>query len=171
MSNVWRPYDFRLMERSDLTQVMAVDWRSGLIPWPEHSFLEELENILAEYLVLVQNDSENHETAVVGFAGQWFVAGEAQLMKIAIDPDFQGNGLGRRLLKEIIARARLHDCQSMTLEVRTDNEPALKLYHSFGFEILGKRDHYYPNGSDAYVMDLVFPDDQGDRTKHEDIID
>ncbi|MSS19122.1 ribosomal protein S18-alanine N-acetyltransferase [Pseudoramibacter porci] len=170
MNNVWHPYAFRLMEKSDLYQVMAVDWRSGLIPWPEHSFLDELGNILAEYLVLVQNDSENRESAVVGFAGQWFVAGEAQLMKIAIDPDFQGNGLGRRLMKKIIARARSHNCQSITLEVRTDNEPALGLYRSFGFEILGKRERYYPNGADAYVMELVFPDDQGDRISHEDII-
>ena len=39
------------------------------------------------------------------------------------------------------------------LEVRTDNVPAITLYESYGFSILGTRKGYYqPSGADAYAM-------------------
>jgi ribosomal-protein-alanine N-acetyltransferase len=101
--------------------------------------------------------------AAVGFAGQWYVAGEAQLMKIAVDPEFQGKHLGHFLLEAIIKKAQARDCASMILEVRTDNEPALNLYRNFNFQTLDVREHYYPNGADAYIMELVFPQQIGDQ--------
>lgn len=45
---------------------------------------------------------------------------------------------------------------SITLEVNEENEPAIKLYKKYGFNILGKRKNYYNNMHDAYIMTKYF---------------
>ncbi|MDT0323834.1 ribosomal protein S18-alanine N-acetyltransferase, partial [Streptomyces millisiae] len=69
---------------------------------------------------------------------------------IGVDPEFQGQGIGRRLLDDL-----LHFASGGTvfLEVRTDNEPAIALYESVGFVNIGLRKRYYrASGADAYTM-------------------
>jgi ribosomal-protein-alanine N-acetyltransferase len=89
---------------------------------------------------------------MVGFAGEWCVVDEAQIMKIAVLPDWQQRGLGRRLMKAMMDHALLNGCTEMTLEVKQKNHQALKLYRHLGFEMIGKREQYYPDGSNAYLM-------------------
>lgn len=156
-------FDLREMQEKDIDAVMEIDRRAGLFPWSRSSFEQELSNPIADYFVLTTTN-QNSKTAVpIGFAGQWYVAGESQLMKIAVDPDFQGRHLGHFFLDAMIKQAQVHDCASMILEVRTDNEPALNLYLNFNFNTLDVREHYYPDGSDAYIMELVFPQKIGDQ--------
>jgi ribosomal-protein-alanine N-acetyltransferase len=156
-------YDLRKMQEKDIDAVMGIDRRAGLSPWSRSSFEQELSNPIAEYFVLVKKNKNLQTEVPIGFAGQWYVAGEAQLMKIAVDPEFQGKHLGHFLLEAIIKQARVRGCASMILEVRTDNEPALNLYRSFNFQTIDIREHYYPNGSDAYIMESVFPQQIGDQ--------
>jgi tRNA threonylcarbamoyl adenosine modification protein YeaZ/ribosomal-protein-alanine acetyltransferase len=69
---------------------------------------------------------------------------------IGVDPAYQGRGVGRRLVDELLnfaAGAVVH------LEVRTDNAPAIALYRSVGFTEVGLRRRYYRvSGADAYTM-------------------
>ena len=69
---------------------------------------------------------------------------------IGVDPAYQGRGIGRRLLDELLnfaGDAVVH------LEVRTDNAAALGLYRSVGFTEVGLRRRYYRvSGADAYTM-------------------
>jgi ribosomal-protein-alanine N-acetyltransferase len=67
-----------------------------------------------------------------------------------VDPAYQGRGIGRRLLSELLDFA---DGGVVFLEVRTDNESAIALYRSVGFEQIGLRQRYYRiSGADAYTM-------------------
>jgi ribosomal-protein-alanine N-acetyltransferase len=67
-----------------------------------------------------------------------------------VDPDYQGRGIGRRMLEELLEVA---DGGVIFLEVRTDNEPAIALYESVGFTRVGLRKRYYRvSGADAYTM-------------------
>jgi ribosomal protein S18 acetylase RimI-like enzyme len=52
---------------------------------------------------------------------------------LAVLPDCRGQGVGRRLLEAVEARARSLGCGKITLEVREDNAGARGLYDSFGF--------------------------------------
>jgi ribosomal-protein-alanine N-acetyltransferase len=71
---------------------------------------------------------------------------------IAVDSDWQGKGVGRALFEALLARAD-EVAAPVFLEVRTDNERAISLYRSRGFEQLGLRRRYYqPSGADAYTM-------------------
>jgi tRNA threonylcarbamoyl adenosine modification protein YeaZ/ribosomal-protein-alanine acetyltransferase len=75
---------------------------------------------------------------------------EYEVHTIGVDPAYQGRGIGRRLLDELLnfaAGAVVH------LEVRTDNAPAIALYRSVGFTQVGLRRRYYRvSGADAYTM-------------------
>lgn len=66
---------------------------------------------------------------------------------LAVLPNYRGRGIGRLLLQEVEKRARQHDCCKVTLEVRTDNVRARRLYEQFGFEASG--------GSDVHMLFLA----------------
>ena len=75
---------------------------------------------------------------------------EYEVHTIGVDPAYQGQGIGRRLLDELLKFA---DGGVVYLEVRTDNEVAIALYCSMGFEQIGLRRRYYRvSGADAYTM-------------------
>lgn len=147
-------FGLRPMTRGDIAQVLTIDRAAGLIPWKETSFLQEIKNPLAHYMVIEHSSGQEQALQMVGFAGEWCVVDEAQIMKVAVLPDWQQRGLGRRLMKAMMDHARLNGCTKMTLEVRQKNHQALKLYRHLGFEIIGKREQYYPDDSNAYLMSV-----------------
>ncbi|QGN59189.1 ribosomal protein S18-alanine N-acetyltransferase [Nostocoides sp. HKS02] len=79
----------------------------------------------------------------------------ADVMTMAVAPAAQGQGLGRQLLDELVARAQADHAAYLMLEVRADNAAARKLYDSKGFEVVSIRRRYYqPGDVDAQVMRL-----------------
>lgn len=91
--------------------------------------------------------------SIVGYAGLWLMTDEAHITTIAVDPDFQGNGLGELLLVALIDRAKAIGARWLTLEVRVSNEVAQKLYEKYTFKEMGIRRRYYSdNNEDALVM-------------------
>ena len=77
---------------------------------------------------------------------------EAEIHTIGVDPDHQRRGIGRALLRGLLAVADEIGA-TVFLEVRTDNEAARALYEAEGFTVVGLRKRYYrPSGADAYTM-------------------
>lgn len=83
-----------------------------------------------------------------GFALARTVAGESELLTIAVTPAHQGHGTGRDLLRQWIATA---PADVAFLEVAADNAPALALYRRAGFTIIGRRVAYYARKDRAAV--------------------
>jgi ribosomal protein S18 acetylase RimI-like enzyme/predicted double-glycine peptidase len=85
----------------------------------------------------------------------------ARLYNIAVDPSYQGRGLGVRLLKECELEAARRGCQKMVLEVREDNQGAIRFYEKHGYTILRTMPGYYDDGMTGLkmskVLDLVVP--------------
>jgi ribosomal-protein-alanine N-acetyltransferase len=122
-------------------------------PWTARMFRDEL---TAGHFYLAARDGGR----LVGYGGIAVVAGpdsaggsaEAEIHTIGVHPDQQGRGVGRRLLAGLLDYADELRA-TVFLEVRTDNDVALELYRSTGFERLGIRRNYYrPSGADAYTM-------------------
>lgn len=91
--------------------------------------------------------------SIVGYAGLWLMTDEAHITTIAVDPDFQGNGIGELLVVALIDRAQQIGARWLTLEVRVSNLGAQKLYEKYTFKEMGLRRRYYSdNGEDALVM-------------------
>ena len=77
---------------------------------------------------------------------------EFEVHTIGVDPQRQGLGIGRTLLRQMLDVAD-REGAPVVLDVRTDNVPARTLYEAHGFEIVGLRPRYYrPSGADAYLM-------------------
>jgi ribosomal-protein-alanine N-acetyltransferase len=68
---------------------------------------------------------------------------EWELENIAVLPEFRHRGLGRELLAVLLAQARLHGAERISLEVRESNRAAIRLYEAAGFQQLGRRRAYY----------------------------
>lgn len=120
-------------------------------PWAAAEFA----GLLADPLVflLVEGDA--------GFLLGRAVAGEAELLTLAVAPESRRLGLGRRLVARFLYQARLRGAERAFLEVAAPNAGAIALYESAGFEAAGKRRGYYrlPDGSraDAVVMARALP--------------
>lgn len=72
-------------------------------------------------------------------------------MSIVVKKTARHQGIGQKLLDELIKLARETNLEKINLEVNEINEPAIKLYEKNGFEIIGKRPKYYNNNS-AIIM-------------------
>ncbi|MFZ1470969.1 MAG: GNAT family N-acetyltransferase [Paracoccaceae bacterium] len=115
-------------------------------PWSAAEFASYATNPLA--FVLVEGDAG----ALVGRA----VAGEAEILTLAVAPEARRRGLASRLVARFVYQARLRGAVCAFLEVSAENGPAMALYESAGFAVSGLRRGYYsaPDGRkvDAQVM-------------------
>lgn len=136
---------------ADLGEVMAVmndsfdprfgeAWTTsqcaGLLPMP------------GVWLSLAQDGS-----GVVGFSLARTVAGEAELLLLAVRRRAQGRGVGKILLHRFLADAKARGASHLHLEVREGNH-AVKLYEEFGFSLVGRRRNYY-SGADGSTFDAL----------------
>lgn len=124
-------------------------------PWSAAAFRDEL-RIGHPYLAARTAGDPDAAPLLVGYGGIAFLAGppqvEAEIHTIGVDPAFQGRGIGRALLRGLLAAADARHA-TVFLEVRTDNEAARALYESEGFAVVGLRRRYYqPSGADAHTM-------------------
>jgi ribosomal-protein-alanine N-acetyltransferase len=138
----------RRMTVQDIDRVHEIERLSFPRPWPRDSFLSELENACARYVVLLEDG------VIAGFGGMWLIVGEAHVNNVAVHPCFRRRGYGKLIMKELMRTAyRAGEIVQMTLEARVTNVPAIGLYMSMGFEVAGRRKNYYEdNGDDAYIM-------------------
>lgn len=135
------------MTEADLPEVMEIEKISFPTPWSKESYLAELENDSAKYRVV------RLEGRLVGYGGMWLIIDEAHITNIAVHPDFRQQGIGERLLSELIGLAKQHQAVGVTLEVRPSNQGALRLYQKLGFLPSAVRKGYYSDtDEDALIM-------------------
>ena len=90
---------------------------------------------------------------VVGFAIVDLFDDRSELIDIVVALAHRNKKIGRKLLERVIEESKKNGCKSISLEVRCDNDFAIRLYKSLGFKTSNIRKKYYSNGSiDAYVM-------------------
>lgn len=137
---------FEPLRYEHLRQMAQIEQEAFDQPWSERMFIPEVEDENAYYLVGVRGDE------VICYGGFHKVLDEAHITNIAVRADSRGRGIGTLLMSELISRARMLGVKYMTLEVRDNNENAIKLYRSFGFTVEGIRKKYYNNVHDALIM-------------------
>ncbi|WP_307864542.1 ribosomal protein S18-alanine N-acetyltransferase [Allobranchiibius sp. CTAmp26] len=116
--------------------------------WSARTWWSELAGRPQRVYLVAQDDDR-----IVGYAGLSVAGDVADVMTIAVAPAAQGTGVGRLLLDELVAQATTAAVSAVLLEVRSDNDPARKLYEHSGFEQIGVRRRYYqPGDIDALVM-------------------
>ncbi len=94
-------------------------------------------------------------TAPNGFAIGRVIAGEAELLTLAVAPAAQSQGIGAKLMNDFLAEVALRHGESVFLEVAETNQSALRLYARAGFVQMGKRAAYYRAPDVAAINALI----------------
>ena len=94
------------------------------------------------------------EGDIIGYASAFLpsAGGVADLMTIAVHPDFRRQGIAHHLIAELENWAAELGADSMMLEVDINNENAIALYTKLGYQKLNIRKNYYGYGKDAQIM-------------------
>lgn len=129
----------RNASEQDLAAIMAIEHQAHASPWPESIMRNYLQRPNSAWLL------QNEQGDVLAYAVNTLVAGEAELLTIAVDPRLQGQGYGYQLLQQLHDYLAEHQAEQWFLDVRVSNFKAIKLYESFGFNQAGRRPNYYPS--------------------------
>lgn len=148
MNNNMAEFSIREMKEEDIDAVLHIDKTCFSMPWTREIYEQEVtENQFAHYFVIEERQK------IIGYIGIWIVLDDAQVTNIAILPDYRGYGIGENLFGYAVQFMIQQGAIRLSLEVRTSNIIAQKLYKKFGLRKGGVRKNYYPdNGEDAYVM-------------------
>lgn len=134
------------MKPHHVPQVAKLETLCFSDPWSESSIAYELTNELSYWLVAEENEQ------VVGYIGSQTVFPDTDMMNVAVHPDYRRRGIGAILVEALCTELRHRDCQTLTLEVRSSNAPAIAMYEKLGFEQVGKRPNYYRNPREAALI-------------------
>ena len=139
----------------DIPAILELENLCFKAPWKEKDVRYEMhENPVANFWVIELEDKSQNLKSVVGFCDYWHTFDSATIAQIAVHPSLQHKQLGSAMMDEIINDCYAKKVQTITLEVRVGNTPAINFYKKQGFEIETTKPHYYDNGEDAYYMIL-----------------
>lgn len=135
------------MTRDQVRVVAELEKTCFSAPWSERSVAGELDNPLSLWFVALAGDR------LLGYVGCQRVPPEADVMNLAVTPDARRGGLGRRLMEVLWETLMTLGDESLTLEVRASNAPAIALYEGLGFAKVGRRPNYYEKPrEDALIL-------------------
>ncbi|MBA4357823.1 MAG: ribosomal protein S18-alanine N-acetyltransferase [Humidesulfovibrio sp.] len=141
--------------KADVNEVMGLERMCFRTRWTREQFLLGLERKAFRILGIHVRD------VLIAYAAFSVIAGEMEIMNIAVHPFHRRKGLGERLLSEVLRLCRAEGVAEGFLEVRRSNAGAIDLYQKFGFIQLGIRKNYYPdNNEDALLFRLDIQDGQ-----------
>jgi [ribosomal protein S18]-alanine N-acetyltransferase len=133
-------YKIHSLNCAYLDQAYQIDQQlNGNHSWSRQMFLGELNNALAYYWVLTE------EETVIGFIGLHDLDPEGYITNFGIKAEYQGQKLGQYLLSFVIHKCLHWNLKALSLEVNENNLRAINLYKKFGFKEEGFRKDYYRN--------------------------
>ena len=159
--NVVPAFSIELLEgESDLEGVLEVERESFTSPWTREMYAWELQNRAVCHIYIIRTP----ECRVAGFCAFWLVFDEIHINNLALRPQHRGRGYGTALLEHVLTEAGRLGARRATLEVRSGNVGALRLYERLGFYVAGTRRNYYSNPvEDALIL---WRDDNQALTSH-----
>lgn len=141
--------EIRPMTTADLSAVLEIE--KALFPidaWTDALFLAEL----AEVTISRDVSVAILDSQLVGYASFRYVGKQGDVNTVAVAVDQQGKGIGTSLMDWLESQAVLRNVREIFLEVRSDNEAAIKMYATRGYERIDIRRNYYGNTIDANIM-------------------
>lgn len=133
----------------DVAAVTALERACFDEPWGPDSVATELG--AADRIVRVAGTPDS----ICGWSSTSVVGETADLLRVAVDPSVQGQGLGRVLVDDVLRRAAEAGAERVLLEVAEPNAPARALYAATGFREIHRRRRYYAGGADALVLERM----------------
>ena len=142
----------RRMTALDVGAIAMLEKVTFSDPWSEKSIYDTCEE--EHSIVLVVEKDEN----IVGYCIAYSVLDEAEIARIAVDKSFRRQGIGQRLLEQLVQICKEKEILHLMLEVREGNDTARAFYRANGFDIDGVRKNYYQFPTEnAVLMSMVIP--------------
>lgn len=139
------------MSEEDLPRVLDIEKECFSRPWTEEMFVFELKRSKVSRVYSAK--LKDKPDLLCGYICIWLFPGEAQIINLAVHPQYQGHGIGKHLLEFAIDKIISERICEIFLEVRVSNIPALTLYEGAEFIKIGRRKKYYSDtGEDAFLM-------------------
>ena len=129
--------EYCLMNESHVASIAELEKICFSNPWNEDAIGSELNNPLSCWLVAMDGEK------LTGYVGSQSVLGWADMMNLAVHPDYRRKGIGEKLVNELVIRLKEQRVNCLTLEVRVSNRSAIALYEKLGFVEVGRRPNYY----------------------------
>lgn len=137
----------RPMNGCDTEAVVRLEQTCFSESWSENLIRSGLDSSLDTYFVYVDHGY------ILGYSVIRILADEGEIQRVAVWPEYRGQGIGRKLMDAMVTFSRARGVRDIALEVREGNERARKLYESYGFKQEAVRRAYYHNPSeDAIIM-------------------
>jgi ribosomal-protein-alanine N-acetyltransferase len=131
---------------ADLDAVSELEQVAGDVHWSREQFERELKKPFSRFFVLRDGND------IVGYGGYWKAGDEAQIANLVVRLEYRRRGFGQRLLSSLLEHASSEGCGRSTLEVRSANLAALRLYEKESFVAVGLRKKIYINPVDDAVL-------------------
>lgn len=128
--------NIRAMQPRDVDVIAEIEQENYYEPWT-HQIIQDCLNVGYQCVVLEQ------ASQIVGYTITMQVLDEYHLLNIAIKKNMQNQGLGEKLMQDLIDKAKQNQGKHIFLEVRASNLAARHLYQKLGFIEVGLRKDYY----------------------------
>lgn len=152
-----------LLTNEDIPTVARIEKETFSEAWSENAFAEAVGSTWHRFYCLkirgikqdgaASGDMPESEWILAGYIGYAVSPPEAEITNVAVDIKFRGQGYGNVLMKEALGLMKQEGIETVFLEVRAGNVPAIGLYTKYEFEKIGVRKKFYrfPD-EDAIVM-------------------
>ena len=139
--------NIRTFEPNDMFSVIKLANNTLTETYNPSLFTYFYETYLQGFLVAEQNHK------IIGFiVGVKITNESARILMLSVSPQHRRKNIGTNLLNKFIENIKMENIKEIHLEVRTDNEKAIRFYQKHNFEITDKIAGFYQNGEDAYIM-------------------
>ncbi len=138
------------MSENDIEAVCKIEETCFSVPFKAEDLRSYLENPIWNLLVA------KIDGLAIGYISYIVIGDEADLVNIAVLPEYRGKGVGQALLHELVMDASSRDLKCVHLEVRESNQVAISLYTKYGFTVVGVSKNHYSNPTEnALRMNLT----------------
>ena len=144
-----RSYHVRMASLSDLDAIAGIEQTCSSMPWHTDSLRYDLSdhNNAFYWVAELENTSK-----IVAYSACRHMVDDAEIMNIAVLPEWRRIGIARQLLLIMESHARQSGLEAMYLEVRESNSPARRLYRESGYTEITFRYQYYANNRENAII-------------------
>ncbi|WP_296190547.1 MULTISPECIES: ribosomal protein S18-alanine N-acetyltransferase [unclassified Psychrobacter] len=128
--------------------------------WTEQTLAEILPQDSMHMLIVYKQEDKADNNKVIGYCLYQVIFEQAEILRIGTHPDYQRQGIASQLFATLNNELINNKVESLLLEVRADNAPAIALYEQQAFAVIHIRKNYYqlPHqpAIDALIMQRVY---------------
>jgi ribosomal-protein-alanine N-acetyltransferase len=150
------PFALQAADDDDVPALMALERLCFSHPWTARNFREAMADPEHGLVLVLRGPAppEDRGRGLLAYCSFQTVVDEMHIHNLAVDPPWQGRGLGRRLLELSLGVGARRGAQRALLEVRQSNWSAQRLYRSLGFQGVAVRRGYYTHpAEDALLLE------------------